>query len=393
MRIALICADAARLPELRGLLEQEAHAVSGAVGGIDRAAALVDRAQPDLLLLDGVQGDPSELRLLDGIAARHPGVAILLGARSQAPAFLIEAMRVGVREVLPSPLERTPLLGALARVAGRLGPAPSRANGKVVAFMSCKGGCGATFLATNLGYELASTRSVLLIDLNLQFGDALSFVHDSKPGFTLADVARDIRRLDASFLASSAVRITDRYSVLAAPDDPSQALEIQPEHVEAVLNQALTQYDFVLLDLGRSIDPLTIKVLDRADRIFLVLQAELPALRNARKLLDAFRLLGYAEDKVEMIVNRYERRAEIGLDDMRRLLGRVQLHPVPNSYREVSAAINHGDPLVKARRSNGVARILAELGVHLNPQGAADPGMIARLFRRTRVAGGSAAGS
>ena len=116
--------------------------------------------------------------------------------------------------------------------------------------MPCKGGSGATFLATNLGWQLAETKSVLLIDLNLQFGDALAFVHDGKAPSTLADVAKDIGRLDASLLAASTVKVAPNFSILAAPEDLAHAMEVKPEHIDAILSVAVTQYDFVMLDVG-----------------------------------------------------------------------------------------------------------------------------------------------
>src|SRR3569833_2697554 len=92
------------------------------------------------------------------------------------------------------------------------------------------------------------------MDFFLQFGDSQSFVSDVKPASTLADVAHDIHRLDASFLAASTTRIAGNYSILTTPEDPSQAMEIKPEHIEAILALAVAQYDFVLLDVGRVLD-------------------------------------------------------------------------------------------------------------------------------------------
>ncbi len=82
-----------------------------------------------------------------------------------------------------------------------------RRDGKIIAFVSCKGGSGATFLAANLAYALAQeNQRVALFDLNLQFGDAALFVSDQKPAATLSHVAQQIHRLDASFLAASMVQ-------------------------------------------------------------------------------------------------------------------------------------------------------------------------------------------
>jgi pilus assembly protein CpaE len=89
-----------------------------------------------------------------------------------------------------------------------------------MALLPCKGGSGATFLTTNLGWMLARKHSVLLIDLNLQFGDTLAYLHEAKPASTLADVARDIHRLDASFLTASTVKITPRCMCWRPPKTP-----------------------------------------------------------------------------------------------------------------------------------------------------------------------------
>jgi pilus assembly protein CpaE len=249
--------------------------------------------------------------------------------------------------------------------------------------MACKGGSGTTFMATNLGYHLAESRSVLLIDLNLQFGDALSFVHDGKPQSTLADAAKDISRLDASLLAACTVKIGPNYSILAAPDDLAHAMEVKPEHVEAILSVAASHYDFVLLDVGRNLDTLTIKALDRAWRIFAVMQSGLPDLRNAAKLLEAFKSLGYPADKTELIINRFDRRSEIGIDQVQRSLRGVRLNTVPNSYKEVSASINHGDPLARTARSNSVVKQLAELALLLSPRPEeTNRGLFGRIFKR-----------
>ncbi|HYD97606.1 MAG TPA: AAA family ATPase, partial [Noviherbaspirillum sp.] len=316
----------------------------------------------------------------------YPKTAVILLCATQTPEFLINAMRAGVREVLPSPVPAGALEAAVTRVAAKLKGAQGKAAGKVLAFMPCKGGSGSTFLATNLGYQLAESHSVLLIDLNLQFGDALSFIHDGKPASTLADVARDIHRLDASFLAASTVKVTPNYSVLAAPEEPSQAVDIAAEHVEAVLDLAASEYDFILLDLGRNLDTLSIKALDRTHRIFPVLQTGLPALRNAKRLLAAFAGLGYPSEKTEIIVNRFEKHGEVGLDDIRRLLGVTTLHTVPNSYKEVNAAINHGEPLPQRARSSAVTKGLAALSMEISPRKEESTGLLGRLFRRAPAA-------
>ncbi|SDY55163.1 pilus assembly protein CpaE [Collimonas sp. OK242] len=382
MKIAVISPNINNLQEMGRILGMHSHSATLVEGGKSRMRSVAELEQPDLMLVEGMCCDPTELAQVEYVTTHHPSIAVILLCATHTPEFLINSMRAGVREVLPSPVTASALEAAVSRIAAKRIGGHARALGRILAFMPCKGGSGATFLATNLGYQLAEAKSVLLIDLNLQFGEALSFVHDGTPTSTLADVARDISRLDATFLAASTVKVAPNYSILAAPEDPAQAMEMKPEHIDAILNLAVTQYDFILLDVGRTLDTLTIKALDRADRIFPVLQAGLPYIRNAKKLLTIFKSLGYPMNKVELIVNRYEKSGEVGIDNVRNSLGAVTLHTVPNSYKEVNASINHGDPMIEAARSNAVTKNLAAFALSLSPREEESRSLLGRLFRR-----------
>jgi pilus assembly protein CpaE len=383
MKIAIISPNKIHLKDMDDLLEGQGHRVLLAEGGKSRMRAIADAEKPDLMFVDGMCCDPDELTHVEQVTSAHPSTAVILLCSAQTPEFLINSMRAGVREVLPSPVAGPALEAAVARIAAKLASSRGPTAGKILALLPCKGGSGATFLAANLGYQLAESRSVLLIDLNLQFGDALSFVHDAKPQSTIADVAREISRLDASLLASSAVRVAPNFSILAAPEDLAQAMEVRPDHVEAILNVAVTQYDFVLLDLGLNLDPIAIKALDRAQRIYLVMQSALPSVRNAKRLLQVFKSLGYPPDKAEVVLNRYDKNSDIGLDQIRKSLGPVRIVTVANSYKEVSSAINHGEALAKSAKTSTVARQLAELAAALDPrQEDSSRGLFDRIFRR-----------
>lgn len=382
MKIAIISPNKKNMDEMAGTLQAKSHSVVLVEGGKSKMRSVADLESPDLMIVEGMCCDPTELDQIEHITTHYPAIAIILSCATNTPDFLISSMRAGVREVLPSPATATGLEAAVDRISAKLAAAKSKSTGKILAFLSCKGGSGATFLATNFGYQLAESKSVLLIDLNMQFGDALSFVYDEKPATTIADLAREIHRLDASFLAASAVKAAPNYSILAAPEDPAQAMEVKPEHIESILKLAVTQYDFVLLDMPRTLDTLSIRALDRAYRVFPVIQAGLPHLRNASKLLAVFRSLDYPTEKIELIVNRFEKKGEIGIDDIRRSLGPYLIQTMPNSYKEVNTSINHGNPLIEMARSNAVARNLAEFAHSLSPRQEESRGVLARLFKR-----------
>lgn len=386
MKIAVISPNPQHLEEIGRHLQRQdrARAVTLHEGGISKLRVLADQLRPDLVLLDSMCRDLEDLPVLEHVSAQHPHTALVMMCANHTPEFLINAMRVGVREVLKSPVTRETLVAAVERIEQRLGlAARPRQPGTVVAFIPCKGGSGATFLATNLGYQLAAeNRKVLLVDLNLQFGDAVLFIHDSKPANNLADVARNIQRLDASFLAGNLVKISPNYGVLAAPEDPGQAMEVKPEHVELLLNVAANHYDFVILDVGRVLDAVTLKALDRATYVFPVMQLTLPFLRDAHRLVCTFRSLGYSKDKIRLLVNRLEKSGELKLADAERSLGLSAFRTLPNSYQAVAAAVNHGQPLASFARGNPVAKSLQELARTLIPPSTESGGLLGKLLRR-----------
>jgi len=382
MKIAVISPSRSHLEAIGPVLEAQGHMALLFEGGKSRMREVAEREAPDLMLVDGMCCDPHELVQVEYVTTHYPGTAVVLLCSTNNPEFLINSMRAGVREVLPSPVPAAALEAAVSRVAAKMAGVHARRAGKVLAFIPCKGGSGATFLATNLGWQLSETKSVLLVDLNLQFGDAISLVHDGRPPTTLADVAANIERLDGSLLAASAVKVASNFSVLAAPEDPGQALEVQPEHIEALLGVATRHFDFIVVDLSRTLDTCAIKALDRASRVFAVLPPTLPGIRHAVKLRQAFLSLGYPPQKVQFVVNGCERGAEIGPDQVQRSLSGARVSSLGEAAVEVTNSINRGEPLVQASRSHPLARQIIELARELDPQPEEQKGLLNRIFRR-----------
>ena len=380
MKIILVSPDKQFFSEARQFLTAAGHVVQTRTS-VRQSPALTDAERIDLILVHWTgeaRADPARLAQM---VEQRPDTALMLVCEAPDTALLLTAMRAGVREILPTPMRTDDLAAALARL-GRGRRADAAPGGRTLAFIGCKGGVGTTFIATNVGHVLAQSHSVLLIDLNLQFGDALSYVYDDEPASTIADLARDLSRLDASFLETSAVRISERFHVLAAPSDPSQAIHVLPEHIAAILAVAKRRYDFVVFDVGRPVDVLALKALDDATVIFPVMQASLPNVRNAKKMLAIFKALGYPDSNVELIVNRFKRGADIGLPEIEGLFPGIAIRTIAGAFREVDEAINHGDVLPQAGAGRAVHRALVELAAQLTQSTASERTLLARLFRR-----------
>ncbi|HET7061329.1 MAG TPA: AAA family ATPase [Nitrosospira sp.] len=351
-------------------------------GGVQQVVVVAEQDLPDFLILQGEHFSSNELQILSHVSSRFPDLTVVMLCQDQSPEFLIKAMRAGVREVLPVPLTQPVLIDAVERFQQRmaLGRAPANSC-KVLAFIPCKGGTGATFLATNIAYALAALeeKRVALFDFNLQFGDASLFIHDRPPINSIADVARQIQRLDGSFLASSMVQVLPNFSVLAAPEDPEKAAEIKPEHINPLFQVAVKHYDFLVLDVGRELDAISLQALDRADMILPVMQQTLPSVREAKRMLNVFRALGYSEEKLKLIVNRHEKTADISVSDIESTLNQKIFKVVPNDYAVVTRAVNQGIPAIKLARRSVVAKSLQEIA-HELARTAGQASLLRKLF-------------
>ena len=370
--------------------EQVAVMVRGSASGLDVASATagpgglqvaVNGSRPGLLVLDGI-----ELSGLDAIShytQAHPEVETIVISAEQSPAFLLKAMQSGVREVLPTPANAQALQAAVQRVTRKRQPTAPARQGEVFAFMACKGGSGASFLAANLAHILSGRdgRTVALLDLDLQFGDALMMLSDQRASSDVAEVSRNIARLDADLLRSAMVPVSETLSVLPAPQDLSQALEVKAAHVEAIIKQARQMFDFVVLDVGRSIDAMSLQALDMATLIFPVLQLSLPQARDAKRLRRLFRSLDYPEQKIHWIVNRYQKGGDVTLESLEQTLGSKGIKTIPNHFSGVSASVNQGVPISKLSRNNPVTRALLELAQSVAPvEGAKKDSWLSGLF-------------
>ena len=343
-----------------GTVTQALHAVN----------VLVNGSKPDLVVAEVLSAQ--DFNALEALASAHPEIDYVLVSGDLTPDVLMRAMRAGVREVLPAPASPAAVLAAVQRQARKrpAASAPAENNGQVLAFVSCKGGSGATFTAANLAFVLTAggQRRVALIDMNLQFGDALLFVSSEQPGSNVADVARNIKRLDSDLLLSAMVAVAPGLHVLAAPEDPAQASDVAPEHVRAIVQQARSMFDIVVIDAGRSLNTVTLQALDLADRVYAVLQLTLPFIRDGKRLRDVFRSLDYPARKIHWVVNRYEKNSQITLDDLKKTLAIDELITLPNQYDVVAASVNQGVPVATVAPNSAIARALRDWSQTIAPQ-------------------------
>ena len=386
MKIKLITPNARNAETWADALKAErGFEVTPIIRALRDVNVIVNGSRPDMVLVETTT--PQDFEALEKLAHAHPEVDYVLIGNDLSPEFLMRAMRAGVREVLPAPAAPGDVLATLRRQLRKRAPvavASAAQHGEVLALVSCKGGSGATFIAANLAHLLAASgqRKVALIDMNLQFGDAALFVSSETPISNVADVARNIARLDADLLRSSMNEVAPGLWVLAAPDDPAHASDVTPEHVRQIVELAREMFDFVIIDAGRSLSSVTLQALDLADRVYAVLQLTLPFIRDGKRLRNVFRSLDYPANKIHWLVNRFQKDSQFTVDDLKRTLAIDQVITLPNHYEAVAAAVNQGVPVDRIAPNSSIARSLRELAEGIAPPVAKGrSGWLSGLFR------------
>ena len=187
---------------------------------------------------------------------------------------------------------------------------------------------------------------MLFVDLHMQFGDASYYLVESAGPGTLADVVNQTG-LDSTLIASATKQVTENYFLLQSPDSPDKAVGINPQHIDNLLTVAIQDYDYVIVDLPREIESITMKVLDRSDKIYIVFQPVISYLRAVTKVFNLFSLLGYEPRKIETILNRMDKSVSISLRKMEDAIQKSINWVFPNDFVNATESVNAGIPLEK----------------------------------------------
>ncbi|CAB3668642.1 AAA family ATPase [Trinickia soli] len=366
--ILSISSDASRLAQIvRHIGECGSYRTTRIVGTPAQLAERGDSLESfDVLIVDAVTLQDAQLPVIASLCQRMTRLTCILLTPDTSQQTLIEAMRAGVRDVLAWPLDKHSLCEALHRVEQSRMLQGGHVT-RVLSFMSCKGGVGTTFIACNVAYALSrfQKKRVLLVDLNQLYGDASFLLSSDSAPSTLPQVCGNIERMDSAFLDASLMHVSDTFDLLAGAGDPVKAAEVQNDRLEWMLGVAAPRYDFVIFDLGQSINQLSIVALDRSDEIHVVLQPGMLYARAGRRLQEILTSLGYPYSHLKLLVNRYTRHAEREKAALEEVLDMSPHLVLPEDDEVVTEAVNHGLPVFEVSRKSGVSRVLQQFAADI----------------------------
>jgi pilus assembly protein CpaE len=349
-----------------GVLARFGFAEISHTTGLARALEEVARGGCDLLII------PVEVALREDAAGLERAIraakdTFVIGTAASAdPELILRAMRTGVHEFLVSPPDANELGAAVDRLLRRH---PTEAQrGKVFAVYSGKGGMGTTTVAVNLAHALARGHTharVVLADLVVASGDVRVFLNLSPP-YDLSSMVEKLDRMDADLLSSLLTQWGDGVWVLPGAENPELDEVLDASVTNAIIEHMRGNFAFTVLDCEHHLNERTLAALDAADRILLVTQLTIAALRNTQRSLALCRRLGYEQEKLCVVINRHESGEMLSPSDAAELLKHEVYWKLPNDYRVAAGAPTRGVPVATfdsgSKLSASFAQLAAKLG-------------------------------
>ena len=367
LTIGLAIEDQGLMEQARACLAETPFRVTvehGCLGDMGGFLERLERMRPDVILVDiSHRKEPLEGLVASIRAATGDPMIIALNTSAESDAILA-SLRAGINEYLYPPLN-DPLRRALERRSAehsRRRDGTAKGAGKAFAFFSAKGGCGATTLVCHVAAELGrQDQKVLLADLDLDAG-MIGFITKTKSVYSILDAVNNLHRLDAHYWKALVSNGIPGVEILAAPLTLASKQQTKDEQLRQVIAFAKPHYDWTLVDLGRSLSRTAMVALDEIDEACLVATLEVPALHQAKQIIQTLLDSGFGKNRIRLILNRSPKRLDITPGDLEKMLAVPIFCTIANDYTELYEAYAEGRMLERGSNlGKQIARLAAKL--------------------------------
>jgi pilus assembly protein CpaE len=299
----------------------------------------------------------------------HTRVPLLLLASGEASALLEEALGADVADVvlLPALTENVVFAIRKATHAPRRAAAAGKREGRIITVFSPKGGTGKTVIATNLAAALAKDdgRRTLLLDLDLQFGDA-AIMLGIEPEKTIFDFVNAPGELDPDKLAGYTTKHKSGLDILPAPLRPEDAELVTEAKLGRLIEVARACYDAIIVDTSPFFHGPMLATLDRTDELLLVCSLDVPTLKNVRLALGTLDMLSFPPARVRIVLNRANSKVGMKQREVEAALEQKVRYEIP-SDRVVPITVNKGVPAVLAEPGSDFSRAIVAMAKGVFP--------------------------
>ncbi len=327
---------------------------------IDLASVLVVEVRAD---------DDASLKRILSLQHDYPRLKIVAAVRDASLPIVRTLLRAGISDVLSLPLNRDELTACLQQIRDDLEKSVGKGAGlgKVISIVRSVGGVGATTIATQaaslqVARDAAAGLETCLIDLDLQFGDAASYLGLS-PKLTIADLIVAGTRVDRAMLRAAAAQTPGGLNVIAAPVDIMPLESASTDQMFQLVDLATREFGTVFLDLPGSWTNWSMSLVGRSDAIILVVEMTVASLRQARRQLTLLADQGLQSVPIMIVANRVQKKLfrTIDLADAERALGHPVQYSVANDFPLVSTALDQGVVIGEIKSNSKVAKNLSSI--------------------------------
>jgi pilus assembly protein CpaE len=296
------------------------------------------------------------LKILERVKQAAPDLYVIASNYTGDGENILAAVRAGANDYLVQPVKRIEFRDAIARLerVPRRAATGSSKLGRVYSFLGTKGGVGTTTLAVNFAGVLAQRKQrAVLLDLDWTANDCAMQLGAS-PQYTLNEVGENLSRLDQALFEGFVTRDPLGFFLVGPPDAVEQRLAFTETMFREFASFLVEKYDSVVIDAGRSMsDEVTLGALQSSSTIFLVVNQEFPAIRNAQRYLSTLVRLGFSQDQLKVVVNQYQKRANPNFatrEQIQQTVNQEIFFGIPPSPA-VLGSINKGRPFVADRQN------------------------------------------
>ncbi|HBR39812.1 MAG: pilus assembly protein CpaE [Roseobacter sp.] len=370
------------------LIEDMESALGEAWGDLGFSESLAFFSQPEAATLELIalaldSEDEENLPMMSEIIsqAKSRHIKVILIAEDMSPASLHSLLRQGADEFVPYPLPEGELAATIERL--RAGPEPTAEHieagpklkpgadkdGAVIVVHGLAGGTGATSMAVNLAWELATSDKknppkVCLLDFDLQFGAVATYL-DLPRREVVYDMLIETDEMDEESFGQALLTYEDTLQVLTAPADMLPLDLITSEDVTRILDMARNQFDYVVVDMPSTLVQWTETVLSNAHVYFAMLELDMRCAQNALRFKRALQSEELPVEKLRYVMNRAPKftdlNAKARVKRMAESLGISIDVQLPDGGKQVTQANDHGLPLANTAAKNPLRREIAKL--------------------------------
>jgi pilus assembly protein CpaE len=341
-------------------------------------SVLDDRSQSeataDLVIVDGRNALSIAMTAVERVRVATPAGSIFLVSHAVNSELILQAMHAGANEVIAWPPADGVFEEGIRRLSERRRAAGGTARvSSVLTFIGAKGGVGTTTLAVNCGVELAGKkRRTVVVDLKPGLGDAALFlgVHSR---YTVLDAIENSHRLDASLLDGLLAKHLSGLELLPGSDQFHRPTGGDGEAIEAILRLLTERCEFTVVDAGCQINASSRAALGASDMVGVVMNPDVPSIRNARRLIECIAEMGFTGERVRVLLNRAGEPYPIPFDEIEDALGTKIYLTIPSDYKSVATALNAGVPLTFGNNAEIAKQFGRLVGSILNPSTSIEP--------------------